>query len=124
MKAASFRNLRIWQEAFSLTVEVYRLSSAFPKAEIFGITAQVRRSANSVAANIAEGSGRSSSKDYEHFLFMGRGSVRETTSHLLLAQALGFCDEPSTKSIISRYQGLDAGILACVDGLKAKRSKL
>jgi four helix bundle protein len=130
MKAASFRNLRIWQEAFALAVEIHRLTGSFPKSELFGLTSQIRRSAASVTANIAEGTGRGSPKDYERFLHIARGSARETINHLLLAQALLFIDGPSTERMLSRYQGLDAGIRACIDGLKrnsalgARSSKL
>ncbi|HTK04732.1 MAG TPA: four helix bundle protein [Candidatus Eisenbacteria bacterium] len=118
MSAASFRQLRIWEEAFSLAREVYVLTRSFPKEELFGLTSQVRRSANSVAANIAEGSGRSSSRDYERFLFMARGSARETMHHLLLAQTLDLMNQASTERLLTRYQGLDAGIHACIMGLK------
>ncbi len=101
MKAASFRKLRIWQEAFALTVDVFRITSNFPGTEMFGLTSQVRRSANSVPANIAEGTGRSSTKDYLHFLHIARGSVKETISHLLLAQALKFTDDSRIVLLIS-----------------------
>jgi four helix bundle protein len=124
MKAAPFRNLRIWQEAFDLAVEIYGLTSTFPRSELFGLTSQIRRSATSVTANIAEGTGRGSPRDYERFLHIARGSARETVSHLLLARALAFIDGPSTEKIISRYQGLDAGIRACIDGLNRRGSKL
>lgn len=122
MQAASFRELRIWQEGFALAVETYRLTKTFPKDEVFAITAQVRRSANSVPANIAEGSGRHSTKEYVRFLFVARGSLKETVSHYLLAQALGYADANAVENVLARYQGLDAGINACIKSLQKKAS--
>lgn len=122
MKAASFRKLRIWQEAIALATDVFRLTSNFPKQEIFGLTSQVRRSANSVPANIAEGTGRATTKDYLHYLHVARGSAKETVSHLLLVQALKFADDQRIVGLVSRYEGLDAGICACIKNLQAWQS--
>lgn len=123
MKAASFRELRIWQEGFALAIETHVLTRKFPKEELFGITAQIRRSANSITANIAEGSGRHSTKEYEHFLWIARGSLKETISHLLLSRALGYAEPQAADGILSRYQGLDAGISACLKSLRHKSAR-
>ncbi|HTM68259.1 MAG TPA: four helix bundle protein [Candidatus Binatia bacterium] len=117
MHAASFRELRIWREGLALAVETYAITKAFPREEMFGLTAQVRRSANSVPANIAEGSGRHFTKEYERFLRIAHGSLKETVSHFLLARELGYGDRIAIDRIICRYQGLDAGINACIKSL-------
>jgi four helix bundle protein len=88
-----FKELRVWSKAHELTVLVYKLTRAFPKDEVYGLTSQVRRSAASVGANIAEGCGRHSDGEMTRFLQIARGSASETEYHLLLAKDLGFLQE-------------------------------
>ncbi len=86
----SFRDLMVWQRAIDMTTEVYRLTEAFPKAEMYGLISQLRRAAVSVASNIAEGSGRGTRKEFRQFLKMARGSVCEVQTQLVIAGNLGF----------------------------------
>ncbi|MGC2212368.1 MAG: four helix bundle protein, partial [Silvibacterium sp.] len=79
-----------WQRAVDLSVEIYRFTSDFPREEIYGITAQMRRSAVSIASNIAEGYGRNSRNEYRHFLGVARGSILELQTRLAIARKLGF----------------------------------
>jgi len=88
-----FKELRVWSKAHELTVLVYKLTRAFPRDEVYGLTSQVRRSAASVGANIAEGCGRHSDGEMTLFLQIARGSASETEYHLLLAKDLGFLQE-------------------------------
>jgi len=90
MPIRSYRDLVVWQRAIDLIAEVYALSAHFPADERFGLTAQVRRAAISVAANIAEGSARATSRDLLNFLSHSRGSLKEAESLLLIAQRLQF----------------------------------
>ena len=85
-----FEKLDVWQEAVSLSTLVYRVSRSFPDDERFGLTSQIRRSSVSVAANIAEGSGRSSDKDFNRFVEIAFGSLMETVSHLKVAHSQSF----------------------------------
>jgi four helix bundle protein len=88
-----FKELRVWSKAHELTMLVYRLTRAFPRDEVYGLTSQVRRSAASIGANIAEGCGRHSDGEMTRFLQIARGSASETEYHLLLAKDLGFLQE-------------------------------
>jgi len=72
---------------------VYKLTRAFPRDEVYGLTSQVRRSAASIGANIAEGCGRRSDGEMARFLQIARGSASETEYHLLLAKDLGFLQQ-------------------------------
>jgi four helix bundle protein len=83
-----FRKLLAWQRADDLTVLVYRATEDFPSEEKFGLTSQLRRAAVSVAANIAEGSGRHSLKDFRRFLYQARGSLSEVQYYLHLSKRL------------------------------------
>jgi len=120
MKISSFKELRIWQEAHNLAVMIYEASMGFPGDEKFGLTAQVRRSATSIMANIAEGYGRRRTKDFIQFLVIARGSTQETISHCILARSLDYLPAAKADAIISRYQGLSAGVEKCISSLKIK----
>jgi four helix bundle protein len=85
----SFDELDCWQYAHALAVECYRLANGFPTYERYALAAQLRRAAASVPANIAEGFGRSTPRDYTRSLFIARGSLFETESHLRLARDVG-----------------------------------
>lgn len=85
-----FTALRVWNDAHALTLHVYRLSQHFPSEERYGLTAQLRRSAASIAANVAEGCGRGSDADFARFVQVALGSCTETRYHVRLAFDLDF----------------------------------
>jgi four helix bundle protein len=85
-----FKDLRVWEKAYDLTLNVYKKSPEFPKEEMYGLTSQLRRAASSVGANIAEGCGRRSDPEMRRFLQIARGSANEVEHHLLLARDLEF----------------------------------
>ena len=83
-----FKNLKVWAKAHQLTLQVYHSTQGFPKEELFGLVSQIRRSASSIGANIAEGVGRKSDGELARFLQIARGSASELECHLLLARDL------------------------------------
>ena len=95
-----FKNIKAYQFADSLVLAVYKATKVFPKEEIYGLTAQLRRAAVSVAANIVEGSSRQHQKDYLHFLYMARGSAAEAGYLLSVVFRIGFLT-------IGEYEKLD-----------------
>ena len=88
-------NLDVWKRAVDFSVEIYRLTETFPKEERFGLTSQIRRASVSIAANIAEGAGRKSNKDFIRFLSMAQGSASEVETEVLIACRLGYVSEPA-----------------------------
>jgi four helix bundle protein len=86
----AYKELKVWQKAHQLVLEVYQITNAFPKQEMFGITSQMRRASVSVAANLAEGCGKASSLDTANFFQISLGSLHETEYYLLLAKDLGY----------------------------------
>jgi four helix bundle protein len=84
----SFKNLRVWEKAHRLTLDVYRSTKSFQNEEIYGSTSQMRRSSSSIGANIAEGSCRKGDNDFARFLQMAMGSASELEYHILLAHDL------------------------------------
>jgi four helix bundle protein len=93
---ASHRELTVWQKAMDVAVQVYHLTERFPRSELYRLTSQVTRAAASVPANIAEGNGRASRRDYAHFLSIAKGSLNETETFLFLAMRLGYLREHET----------------------------
>jgi four helix bundle protein len=89
----SYRDLKVWQRSIELSVSIYRLTSGFPREEVYGLTSQLRRCSVSVASNLAEGYGRASKGEYRQFVGMARGSVLELQTQLVIAKALGFGKE-------------------------------
>jgi four helix bundle protein len=92
---ADHRKLIAWQEAINLVELVYRETSTFPRDELFGLMAQMRRSAVSIPANIAEGAGKNSSRELIQALGVASGSRAELDTHLEIARRLGFVREDS-----------------------------
>jgi four helix bundle protein len=84
------RKLQVWQRAHRLTVEVYQATRAFPREEQGGLTSQLRWAASAIAANIAEGCGRTGDAELAQFLAIARGSANELDDHLLLAREPGY----------------------------------
>ena len=97
-----FEDIQAWQKAREVTVQVYLVSRSGDFAKDFELRGQVRRSAASVMANIAEGQGRRTDKDFAHFLNISLGSVAETKSHMYLAKDLGYVSENTFSDIYDR----------------------
>src|SRR5689334_4390965 len=88
--APSYRDLRVWNAAVSLVLEVYRITETFPQTERFGLTSQLRRAAVSIASNIAEGHSRTTRGEYKNSVSIARGSVAEVEVQLILAKELDY----------------------------------
>jgi four helix bundle protein len=83
-----FTRLEVWRKAHQLSLQIYRATQAFPRAELYGLTGQLRRAVVSIGANIAEGRGRVGDGDFARFLRYALGSATEVECHLLLARDL------------------------------------
>ena len=88
-KINSFEDLIVWQKSIDLSVDIYKLTAKFPREEIFGLTAQIRRASNSVSLNISEGSVRTT-KMFINQLIIANGSAAEVLSGSILSVRLGF----------------------------------
>jgi four helix bundle protein len=113
----------VWQEAMDLAVATYRLTSSFPREEVYGLTSQLRRSAASVPANIAEGYGRNTTGSYVQFLNTSRGSLNELETHLLLSDRLGLVQRESIDEIVSNAMKLGKQISALIRSLKSSDAR-
>jgi four helix bundle protein len=97
-----FRELKVWVKAHSVTLDIYKVTRAFPKDELYGLTSQTRRAAVSIGANIAEGCGKNSRPDFARYLQTALGSASELEYHLLLAHDLGYLADESHQELTVR----------------------
>jgi len=99
--------LDVWKDSMRLAREIYRVSAAFPESERYMLAAQVRRSAVSVASNIAEGAGRGTRLEYARYLRIARGSLMELDTQLWIARDLGFLeDRAELTAIVQRIAAM------------------
>ena len=113
-------NLEIWKLGVKLAKDVYLLTERFPKREIYGLTDQIRRAAVSIPSNIAEGKGRSTAKDFVHFLNTARGSLYELKTQLYIAREIEYLTEEDFSSLHKQIENLSHKIVAMIKFLKAK----
>lgn len=99
-----FRKLVVWQKAYVLSLEIYRVSKYFPKNEQYGLVSQIKRASTSVSSNIAEGYERQHRKEYIHFLMIAKGSLGEVETCLLFARDLGYISTELYDSIELKRQ--------------------
>ncbi|MGK0388508.1 MAG: four helix bundle protein [Maribacter sp.] len=92
-KMHNFKDLKVWQKARILVTNIYSLTKAFPKEEMFGLTNQMRRAAVSIPSNIAEGCGRGTNRQLAQYLDIAQGSSTELETQTILAFDLGFISE-------------------------------
>ena len=100
----SYRDLRVWQEAMTVAADCYVLTKSFPREEMYGMVAQIRRAAGSIAANIAEGHGREARGSFVQFLRVSQGSLKELETHLLLAARVGLTGTKVIEPILDRCE--------------------
>jgi four helix bundle protein len=110
----NYRDLIAWQKAMDLVELAYVLTKKFPKEEIYGLVAQLRRAAVSVPSNIAEGQGRGSAKEFSYFLAIAQGSLRELETQMLIAQRLTYIDGQQA----DRFLNLSSEVGRLIIGLK------
>jgi four helix bundle protein len=120
MAIRSYSDLLVWQKPMELTVDVYQLTSAFPRDETFGLSSQLRRSAVSVASNIAEGHGRSGTREFQRFLNMARGSVCEVQTQIEVANRVGLGDPTSVNHAIGLSHEVGKLLYLLLKSLKKK----
>ncbi|HUT52162.1 MAG TPA: four helix bundle protein [bacterium] len=114
------RKLKAFELADSLVMEIYKATQPFPKEELYGLSAQMRRAAVSVAANIVEGCAREGRKEYKFFLTISFGSLRELGYYLDLAKRLGYIAFEPYKELKKKHEQTArvlSGLIKAIDGL-------
>jgi four helix bundle protein len=98
----NYRQLKVWEKAIDMVVDIYKITAEFPKEEKYGLISQMRRSTVSIASNIAEGAGRNSEKDFCHFLAMAHGSSYELETQIIVSQKLNLMAKETSEKVCSK----------------------
>jgi four helix bundle protein len=119
----SYRDLQVWQDGMALAEGCYRLTKEFPREELFAMSSQVRRSAASVPANIAEGHGRENTQSFIQYLRIAQGSLKELETHLLLSERVGLLSEKQIQIPMDQCTRLGKKIRALIRSLQQRVAK-
>jgi len=119
----SYEELDVWQKGVSLAIEVYKVTELFPRSERFGLMGQIRRAATSIPANIAEGWGRGSTKEYIQFLLVARGSLLELETHLVISQKLNYVKEEQFEDLKMQTRRIGRMLNGLIQALRARGAK-
>ncbi len=122
VQVRTFKDLLVWQKAFELVVEVYRITKTFPRDETYGLTAELRKTVRSVPYNIAEGHKRETTTEYIRFLNIAGGSAAELETQLLLAQRLKYLEGETADRVLSQRNEVERMLDALVRSLKSRRA--
>jgi four helix bundle protein len=112
--AKNFQDLVVWQKAHQFVLSVYRYSESFPKNELYGLISQLRRSAVSIPANIAEGFKKKTRPDKARYLNIAQGSLEESRYYLILAKDLDYGDSPVLKNQLEEVSKLLESYLSSI----------
>jgi four helix bundle protein len=114
----NYKELKVWQKAYQLCLEVYRITKAFPKEEVYGLTSQIRRAAVSVPSNIAEGYGRKTRGEYVQALYVAYGSNCELETQILLSGDLGFIEAKFFTQLQERVEEVERMLKRLIKSLE------
>lgn len=112
------RELEVWKKAMDFVVEVYRITSKFPKSEEYGLTSQLRRASVSIPSNLAEGAARKGNKEFMQFLNIAQGSISELDTQLELAYRLEYINKQDYSNLINRLTEISKMLYGLAKTLK------
>jgi four helix bundle protein len=115
----NYRELVLWRKAMDLVEVIYAVTRGWPKEEVYGLTSQVRRAAVSIPANVAEGHGRNSKRDFLRFLMIANGSLLELETHLFIAHRLDYIAQEARDQLLAQTAEIDRVLEAFVRSLRA-----
>ncbi len=115
-----FRHLKVWEKSHKLTLSIYKISLAFPREEVYGLTSQLRRSCMSIPTNIAEGCCRGTDAEFKQFIQISMGSASETEYQLLLARDLGYINEEVHNQLTNEITEIKQMLASLIKKLKAE----
>ena len=113
-----YRDLDVWKLSLQLVADIYRLTETFPRFEVYGLASQMQRAAVSIPSNIAEGSGRKTTKDFVHFLYVAKGSMLELETQIEIARILSYTQD--IDELIISIKRLRSMITALINSLEKR----
>ncbi len=124
MKSSNYKELKVWQKAMDLTVEVYKLVKLLPKEETYALSDQMHRAVVSIPSNIAEGQGRNSDKEFIQFLSIARGSLWELETQIEICLRIGYIDQSLAINIYNLMAEISKMLNALSNSLKPQNQCL
>ena len=118
----SYKDLIVWQKSVALSIFIYRLTSKFPKEELYGLVSQIRRAVVSIASNIAEGYERGRKLEYIRFLLIALASAAELETQLIIAKELGFVSREQFSEIPPRLNEIQKMLKVLIRKVREWRS--
>ena len=118
----SYRDLLVWQKAIALTTKCYQLTTGYPNEDAYGLVAQTRRAAVSIAANIAEGHGRETTGAFVQFLRTAQGSLKELETHLIIANNVNVTTPGQTGELFANCEELGKMLRGLIRSLQERAS--
>jgi four helix bundle protein len=115
----NYKDLKVWEKAHHFTLSVYKITKAFPKEEIYSLTSQLRRSASSIPANIAEGCGKNSHPEFAHFLNISLGSANESEYFLILSKDLNYLNEDNFTVLFTTINEIKAMLISLITKVRS-----
>ena len=115
---SSFRDPRVWNEAMSFVLEIYRATEQFP--ELYGLSQQLRRAAVSVPSNIAEGKGHRSDREFVHFLLHARGSLLEVQTQIMIAHELQYIEPARSQGLLSSADAIGRSLNSLISAMRGE----
>ncbi len=116
-----YKELEVWKKAVDLVTSIYELCKALPKEELYSLSDQIKRSAISIPANIAEGSGRNTSKEFIHFLYISLGSAYELETHLIIGKNIGYFSD--TNTLLKELNDIKKMLNGLINSIKRKGNR-
>ncbi|MDP2116767.1 MAG: four helix bundle protein [Brevundimonas sp.] len=120
--ATHYRDLHVWRKALDWAETVYKLTAGWPREERFGLVSQVRRSAISVASNIAEGAARRTTGEFVQFVGIAQGSLAEAETQLLLAQRLGYATDRDASALLAASAEISRMLAGLASSLRRRKA--
>ena len=115
----NYKDLKVWEKAHHFTLKVYEITKSFPKEELYSLTNQLRRSASSIPANIAEGSGKNSQLEFAHFLNIALGSANEAEYYLILSKDLTYLNNEDFETLLKTINEIKAMLIALITKVRS-----
>ncbi len=122
MAVRDYRELIVWQKSMDLVELLYRHTKSFPKEELYGLTAQMRRAAVSIPSNIADGQARQTTRDFIRFLSIARGSLKELETQVIICHRLAYIDEAQESELVAATEEVSRLISGLTNSLRKRAS--
>ena len=116
-ESRTHKNLEVWKSSIQFVTDIYKITSVFPKVELYGIVAQMRRAAVSVPSNIAEGASRRSSVEFKHFLHIALSSAAELNTQLIISHNIGYLDLERMESLVNELDRISKMLQGLIKSL-------